>query len=146
MATTRKAHAKWQGDLLSGSGTVRTESSALAETKVTWKARAEEPGGLTSPEELLAAAHAACFAMALSNGLAKAGTPAKEIQTTAACTFEKVGDGFKVTRMALEVRANVPGMDSAKFQEIAKTTGESGCPISKALMGNVAISVSAKLA
>lgn len=145
MAVTRRAHAKWEGDLMNGKGTVRTESSALPEAHLTWKARAEEPGGKTSPEELLAAANAGCFAMALSNGLAKAGTPATHVNVTAACTFEKGADGFKVSRMELEVVAKVPGADPAKFQELAKSTGESGCPISKALMGSVAISVRAKL-
>ena len=145
MSVTRRAHAKWEGDLMSGKGTVRTESTALPETAITWKARAQEPGGQTSPEELLAAAHAACFAMALSNGLAKAGTPATRLSTSASCTFEKVGEGFKVSRMDLEVAAKVPGLAPEKFQELAKTTGESGCPISKALTGNVAISVKARL-
>ncbi len=145
MAVTRRAHAKWEGDLLNGKGTVKTESPALPETALTWKARAENPGSMTSPEELLAAAHASCFAMALSNGLAKAGTPATHVRASAACTFEKVGDGFKVTKMELTVNAKVPGIEAKRFEEIAKTTGESGCPISKALMGNVAISVSPHL-
>ncbi|MDE1819737.1 MAG: OsmC family peroxiredoxin [Euryarchaeota archaeon] len=145
MPVTRKARATWRGDLVGGKGTVRTESSALAESPITWKARSEEPGGMTSPEELLAAAHAACFAMALSHGLAKGGTPAKEVRTSASATFEKVGDGFKVTRIELDVVARVPGADPKKFEELARTTGESGCPISKALAGNVAISVMARL-
>lgn len=146
MATTKKAHAKWEGDLMNGKGSVRTESGALAEAPLTWKNRTEDAAGKTSPEELLAAAHAACFSMALSHGLAKAGTPAKSVQTQAHCTFDKVGDGFKVTKMELHVTANVPNVDANKFQELAKTTGESGCPISKAIAGNVPISVVAKLA
>lgn len=112
---------------------------------MTWRARTEESGGKTSPEELLAGAHAACFSMALSHGLAKAGAAPKSLQVTAACTFGKVGDGFKVIEMELSVTANVPGMDRAKFEEIAKATGEKGCPISQALAGNVPIKVVAKL-
>jgi lipoyl-dependent peroxiredoxin len=146
MATTKNAHAKWEGDLMNGKGSVWNESKTLAESPITWKNRTEDAAGKTSPEELLAAAHAACFAMALSHGLAKAGTPAKKVETHAHATFDKVGDGFKVTEMRLEVTAWVPGVDAAKFQEIAKTTGEAGCPISKALAGNVPIKVVAKLA
>lgn len=130
---------------MSGKGTVRSESGVLRESPLTWKVRTEGAKDATSPEELLAAAHAACFAMALSHGLAKAGTPAHHVQTTASATFDKVGDGFKVTKMELQVTAKVPGVDPSKFQELARTTGESGCPISKALAGNVPISVVAKL-
>jgi osmotically inducible protein OsmC len=145
MTTVRRAHAKWEGDLVNGRGTVRFETGALPEVPVTWRARSEEAGGKTSPEELLAGAHAACFSMALSAGLAKAGAVPQRMQVTAACTFGKVGDGFKVTDMELTVTAKVAGIDRAKFEEIAKTTGEKGCPISQALAGNVAIKVVANL-
>ena len=145
MAMTRKASAQWQGDLMSGKGTVNFDSKALPEVPITWRARAEAAEGKTSPEELLAGAHAACFAMALSHGLAKAGTPVEHMKVQAEATFEKIGDGFKVTRMHLEVRAKVPGANAAKFEELARTTGEKGCPISQALAGNVAISVVAHL-
>ncbi len=145
MAMIRKASAHWQGDLMSGKGTVGFDSKALPEVPISWRARAEAAEGKTSPEELLAGAHAACFAMALSHGLAKAGTPVEHLQVQAEATFEKVGDGFKVTRMHLTVAAKVPGVDAAKFAELARTTGEKGCPISQALAGNVAISVTARL-
>jgi lipoyl-dependent peroxiredoxin len=145
MAAISKAHATWEGDLVKGKGSVRTDSGVLASSPISWRTRAEDRGSGTSPEELLAAAHAACFSMALSNGLAKAGTPPQSVRTTATATFEKVGDGFKVSKMELHVTAKVPGADPTKFQELAKTTGETGCVISKALVGNVAISVVAKL-
>ena len=145
MAATRKAYATWEGDLLHGRGTVRSDTGVVPESPITWKNRTEGTREGTSPEELLAAAHAACFAMALSHGLAKAGTPPSWVRTTASCTFDKVGEGFKVTRMVLQVSAKVPGVDGAKFEELARTTGESGCPISKALAGNVPIHVVAKL-
>lgn len=145
MTTTRRAHGKWEGDLVSGHGTVKFESGALPEVPVTWQARTEEPGGKTSPEELLAGAHAACFSMALSHGLAKAGAKPQHVQVVAACSFGKVGDGFKVTEMELTVTAKVSGIEASKFEEIARATGESGCPISKAIAGNVPIRVIAKL-
>ncbi len=145
MPMVRKAHAQWQGDLLNGKGTVGFEAGALPEVPVTWRARAESTDGKTSPEELLAGAHAACFAMALSHGLAKGGTPAQSLSVRAECTFDKVGDGFRVTKMQLHVTAKVPGADRSKFEELARTTGEKGCPISQALAGNVPISVSAHL-
>jgi osmotically inducible protein OsmC len=145
MAVVRKAHARWEGDLLSGKGVVGFESGSLPEVPVTWEARSRTPGGKTSPEELLAAAHATCFAMALSNGLAKASMPSEHMTVKAACTFDKVGDGFKVTGMDLEVTAKIAHADRARFEELARTVGEKGCPISQALQGNVPIKVTAKL-
>jgi osmotically inducible protein OsmC len=103
-----------------------------------------EDGAGSNPEELLAAAEAACFSMALSVGLEQAGTPPTRVETDAACTIEKVGDGFSITTMKLKVRATVPGIDPAKFQAIAQATKE-GCPVSRALKGNVAIEVDAAL-
>ncbi len=144
MAAKRKAAVTWQNDLLKGSGTVRFDSGALPEAGVSWAARTEATNGKTSPEELLAAAHASCFAMAFSNGLAKNNTPPTKLDVTAVCTFDKVGDGFKVTTMELAVRGVVPNIDGARFQELAQAAKE-GCPISNAIKNNVAISLTAEL-
>jgi lipoyl-dependent peroxiredoxin len=145
MAAERSARAVWQGNLVAGSGDVSTENtSVLVNAPVTWAARTEDPGGKTSPEELLAAAHAACFCMALSGALDKAGTPPERLETTATATFDKVGEGWKVTTAVLNVRGRVPGADQAAFEEAARAAGE-GCPISGALKGNVDIRVTAEL-
>ena len=143
MATERRAEVRWQGSLLEGSGTIdSTTSGAFGGLGVTWKARSEdEHGGLTSPEELIAAAHAACFSMALSSGLAKAGTPADELRTSATVTFQP-GEG--ITRIALTVEGRVPGLDAAAFQEAARTAKEN-CPVSKALAGVPEITLEARL-
>ncbi len=146
MAAERKARAVWQGSLTEGQGEVRTETTdVLSGVPVSWAARTEEPGGKTSPEELLAAAHAACFSMALSNGLAKAGHAPERLETEATCTFEKADGGWKVGSMRLNVTGQVPGIDEAQFKEAAETAKD-GCPISGALKDNVVISVEAKLA
>jgi osmotically inducible protein OsmC len=137
--------ATWQGDLLSGAGTVGTESGIVREQPVTWARRVERSGDTTSPEELLAASHAACYAMALSNALAKAGSPAERLDVSATASFEQVGEGFAVTRMVLSVRGTVPGLDESGFAELARQ-GEQGCPISNALRGNVEITVEPTLA
>ncbi len=142
MAAKRKATAVWEHDLLHGQGRVRGTSGALPEVAVSWSARTEEPGGKTSPEELLAAAHAACYSMALSNTLAKMGKPPERLDVSATCTFDKVGDQWTVTTMDLEVTGKVPGIDATKFAEAAKTAS-TGCPISRALKGNVEIRVAA---
>jgi lipoyl-dependent peroxiredoxin len=145
MAAERTARAVWQGNLVNGEGEVSTETtSVLVNTPVTWAARTETPDGKTSPEELLAAAHAACFCMALSGDLDKAGTPPERLETTATATFDKVGEGWKVTTMVLEVRGKVPGADEAAFEKAAQGAGV-GCPISGALKGNVDIRVTAEL-
>jgi lipoyl-dependent peroxiredoxin len=145
MAAERTARAVWQGNLVNGNGEVSTEStSVLVNTPVTWAARTEAPDGKTSPEELLAAAHAACFCMALSGALDKAGTPPERLETTATATFDEVGEGWKVTTMVLQVKGKVPGVDAAAFEEAAQGAGE-GCPISGALKGNVDIRVTADL-
>jgi osmotically inducible protein OsmC len=143
MATDRRAEVVWQGSLLEGSGRIEsTTSGAFGGLGVTWKARSEdETGGLTSPEELIAAAHAACFSMALSAGLARADTPADELHTSATVTFQP-GEG--ITRIALTVEGRVPGIDDAGFQEAAQTAKEN-CPVSKALAGVPEISLEAKL-
>jgi osmotically inducible protein OsmC len=145
MVAERTARAVWRGNLLEGSGEVSTEStSVLVNTPVTWAARTETPDGKTSPEELLAAAHAACFCMALSGALDKAGTPPERLETTATATFDQVGEGWKVTTAVIHVRGRVPGADQAGFEEAARGAGE-GCPISGALKGNVDIRVTAEL-
>jgi lipoyl-dependent peroxiredoxin len=146
MAATRRAEATWSGDLMTGSGAVSAVSSSVfSDLPVTWAARTEAPGGMTSPEELLAAAHAACFSMAFSNGLAKAGTPPTSLEVSAEVTFEKVEAGWKVASSALTVRGVVPGISAEDFRAAAETARD-GCPISGALKGNVALSVEATLA
>ena len=146
MAAQRTVSATWSGDLPTGSGTVSAKSSSLfSDLPVSWAARTEGPGGKTSPEELLAAAHASCFCMALSAGLGRAGTPPERLDVTCTVTFDKVGEGFKVVSSALEVTGKVPGIDAAKFAEAANGAKD-GCPISKALTGNVDLSVKATLA
>jgi osmotically inducible protein OsmC len=146
VAATREARAVWNGDLISGSGVVSGVSSGkLNDLPVSWSARTEAPGGKTSPEELLASAHASCFAMALSAGLAKAGTPPKRLEVSAKVTFDKVGDSWTVVSSALDVRGEVPGAAQEKFKAAAEDAKEN-CPISRALKGNVKLSVDARLA
>lgn len=141
----RRAEVEWQGDLMHGHGSiVSVGSGALGELPVTWASRTERSDGKTSPEELLAAAHAACYAMAFSHALAQAGTPAERLTVNATCTFEQVESGFKVSTMNLDVRGKVPGLDLAGFQEAAQQA-EQGCPVSNALRNNVQIHVNASL-
>ncbi len=144
MAAKRSAHAVWTGDLAHGSGTVRGGTGALGEVAVSWPARTEVPGGKSSPEELLAAAEASCFSMALSAGLGRMQKPPQKLEVTATATFDKVGDAWKVTTMELDVTGTVPGLSAADFEHAAKAASE-GCPISSALKGNVQISVRARL-
>jgi osmotically inducible protein OsmC len=145
MGTTRAAQATWQGDLSGGSGSVSAGTTGLfKDLPVSWASRTESPAGRTSPEELLAAAHAACFSMALSNDLAKAGYPAERLDVRAEVSFDKEEAGWSVTRSALSVTARVPGIDAAAFQEAAEAARD-GCPISRALKGNVELSVEATL-
>ena len=142
MATDRKAQVSWEGDLLHGKGRLETVTSgALGGLDVSWPARSEEPGGLTSPEELIAAAHATCFSMALSNGLAQAGHAPEKLQTSATVTFQP-GEG--ITKVALEVAGRVPGMDELAFEQAAEQAKEN-CPVSKALAGVPEISLTARL-
>jgi osmotically inducible protein OsmC len=141
MTATRTATVTWTGSLLEGSGTATAASSGLfTDLPVSWASRTEAPEGRTSPEELLAAAHAACFAMALSGGLARAGTPPEHMHVSATVTFDKVGDAWTVTRSQLEVVGTVPGLDEAGFDAAAQSAKD-GCPISRALAGNVEIEV-----
>jgi osmotically inducible protein OsmC len=143
MATERVAQVTWQGDLMSGQGTITSVGSgAFAPLDVTWASRAEEPQGRTSPEELIAAAHAACYAMALSNGLAQAGTPPDRLETSATVTFVP---GTGITKSALTVVGTVPGIDEDAFRAAADEAKD-GCPVSGALEGNVELSVDARLA
>ena len=142
MATERKAQVNWEGDLLHGHGRVETVTSgALGGLDVSWPARSEEPGGLTSPEELIAAAHATCFSMALSNGLAQSGHAPEKLQTSATVTFQP-GEG--ITKVALEVVGRVPGMDEGEFEQAAEQAKEN-CPVSKALAGVPEIDLTARL-
>ena len=143
MATERRAEVTWRGDLMSGSGTIENVSSgALGGLEVSWPARAEEPGGKTSPEELIAAAHATCFSMALSHGLAQEGHPPERLETSATVTFQP-GEG--ITRIALTVEGQVPDVDEEVFQEAAEQA-KANCPVSKALQGVPEITLEARLA
>lgn len=145
MAAVRSAAVTWNGDLTSGTGTVSANSSGMfSNLPVSWASRTEEPDGRTSPEELLAAAHASCFAMALSGALARAGTPPEELHVSAQVTFDKVDDGWKVVSSALQVLGRVPGATADAFQQAAENARD-GCPISGALRGNVELSVDATL-
>jgi len=142
MAVERRAKSVWTGTLTEGEGKVTAETSGLfRDAPVTWKARSEDSGGKTSPEELLAAAHAACFSMALSNGLTKTGTPPDRLEVTATCTFQP-GEG--VTKMHLEVVGVVPEADDEGFGQAAQTAKEN-CPVSKALAGIPEITLDARL-
>ena len=145
MSAIRRAEVQWSGDLTSGSGTVSAMSSGAFESLlVSWAARTESSDGKTSPEELVAAAHAACFAMAFSGGLGRAGTPPERLDVSADVTFDKVGDGWRVVSSALTVRGVVPGMSAEDFIAAAEAAKD-GCPISQALKGNVELSVDATL-
>ena len=146
MAATRQARAVWNGDLAKGSGEVSAISSGrFSALGISWGARTESPQGKTSPEELLAAAHASCFAMALSAGLARAGTPPKKLDVTSTVTFDKVGEDWTVVSSDLEVKGEVPGIDAAAFAKAAEGAKD-GCPISRALKNNVKLSVRPTLA
>jgi osmotically inducible protein OsmC len=143
MAAERTANVTWRGDLMSGSGRIDSVGSgAISAQDVTWASRSEDSeGGRTSPEELIAAAHAACFSMALAHGLAQAGTPPEELQTSATSTFVP---GTGITSMRLGVVGRVPGLDEQGFRAAAEGAKEN-CPVSKALSGNVEITLDARL-
>ena len=138
---TRNASATWEGGLKGGKGSFKGATGLGAQYN--FSSRFESGTG-SNPEELLAAAEAACYSMALGAGLEQNGTPATRVDTTARCTIDKVGDGFAITKMQLEVRATVPKIDDASFQKIASATKD-GCPVSKALKGNVAFELKATL-
>jgi osmotically inducible protein OsmC len=145
MSTIRRADATWSGNLANGSGAVSAiTSGAFSSLPVSWSARTESSNGLTSPEELVAAAHAACFSMALSGALGRAGTPPERLDVSAEVTFDKLEAGWRIVSSALTVRGRVPGMSAADFVAAAEGAKD-GCPISQALKGNVALSVEATL-
>jgi osmotically inducible protein OsmC len=145
MATTRRATATWSGDLLSGRGSVTAATTGIfRDQATTWKARTEESDGVTSPEELLAAAHASCFSMACSNVLAKAGTPPDRLDVEVTVTADKREAGWTVVSAAIVVRGRVPGATQASFAAAA-AEAKDGCPISRALKGNVEMTVEATL-
>jgi osmotically inducible protein OsmC len=139
---TRNSSAVWEGGLRGGKGHFDSESGAIG-GDYSFGSRFGDAGG-TNPEELLAAAEAACYSMALSGALEKAGTPPDRVETQASCTIEKVGDAFRITTMKLTVRASVPGADRDAFKDLAESTKDS-CPISAALLGNVHLEVEAQL-
>lgn len=145
MAVTRSATATWQGNLAAGSGTVSSATSDFwRDLPTSWGSRTEEPGGKTSPEELLAAAHASCFSMAFSNELSKAGFVPDRVEIRVDITAEKREQGWTVIGSHVTARAWVPNVDEATFQAMA-AKAKDGCPISRALMGNVELSVDATL-
>ncbi len=141
--TDRTASAVWTGDLFSGDGRVSFDSSQLAsDLPVSWPARTEEPGGKTSPEELIAAAHASCYSMALSKQLADRGAPPEKLETSATVSFVA---GTGITQSAITVRVTAPGLDDAGLKE-ATEAAKTGCPVSGALAGNVEITLDAAFA
>ena len=145
MAVERTANAVWEGDLLSGSGKVSTQTSAVNDATVKWSSRAEQADENTSPEELIAAAHATCISMALANGLAQAGTAPTRLETEATATFDKTPDGFRMTTMQISIRGEIEGLDEDGFRKAAEDAKEN-CPVTQALKGNVEVSLDASLA
>jgi osmotically inducible protein OsmC len=144
MASEKTARATWFGDLTGGSGRVSTGSEVLSEESVSWSARAEGAEGV-SPEELIAAAHATCVSMALSHVLAEGGHAPTRLESSATAIFDKTDAGFRMTKIQLQIEGEVDGLDEAAFREAAEGAKDN-CPVSKALEGNVEISVDAKLA
>ena len=143
MSAHSTAHATWTGDLADGSGTVSTDSPALADAALTWKSRIGETPG-TTPEELLAAGHAGCFSMALSGALAKDGHAPEQLDVTATFSFGPDDSGFAIHGIELTVSGVVPGIDEARFLELAEGA-KTGCPVSKAFAGNLPITLDATL-
>ena len=143
MVTEKTARATWEGTLAEGKGRFSLGSGAVTDQPVTWKDRAEGGEG-TSPEELIAAAHASCVLMALAGGLARAGTPPQKLESEARTTFDQVGEGFRITKMELTIRGEVEGIDDDAFREAAEGAAEN-CPVSQALKGNVEVTLDATL-
>jgi lipoyl-dependent peroxiredoxin len=139
-----RAHAVWLGNLAEGSGEATLGSGVAGALPISWPSRTEAPDGKTSPEELIAAAHAGCYSMALSGGLTRAGTPPTRLETAAVASFEKTEPGWRLVRMALSVVGEVEGIDNAAFQAAA-AAAKDGCPVSNALKGNVEITIEAAL-
>ena len=145
MAAIRRAEVKWQGDLASGKGAVTAVSSgAFEKLPVTWASRTETSDGRTSPEELIASAHASCYSMAFSSDLAKAGFPPESLEVSCEVAFDRIDGKWTVASSTLTVRGCVPGIDDVKFQELA-TGAKENCPVSRALKGNVTLTVEAHL-
>jgi osmotically inducible protein OsmC len=144
MATEKTATATWEGTLAEGSGSFSLGTGVVGDQAVTWKDRAEGGEG-TSPEELIAAAHASCVLMALAGGLARAGTPPTRLESEATTIFDKVGEGFAITKIALRIRGEVDGVDEDGFRQAAEGAKEN-CPVSQALKGNVEVTLDAALA
>lgn len=142
MAAERTADALWEGTLAQGKGTITLKSGAIDTLPVTWASRIERSDGRTSPEELIAAAQASCYAMAFSHTLTQAGTPPTRLHVTATCTFDPAQG--KITTMVIRATGQVPGVDAARFEEVARQA-EQGCPVANALRGNVDIQLQAQL-
>ncbi len=140
----RHADVVWTGNLTQGSGTITAGSGALTDLPVTFASRTEQSNGKTSPEELIAAAHATCFAMVMANALNQSGTPPEQLNVTATCTLDRIDGKLTITTMQLDVRGRVPGVDEATFKQVAENGGHD-CPVSRALANNVAITVNATL-
>jgi osmotically inducible protein OsmC len=145
MAIERNAHATWEGDLRGGSGRFDTGSGAISGQEMTYASRFEDSGGKTSPEELIAAAHATCVSMALAGGLAKAGHPPTRLETDAVATLDQAEGGFRITSMRLSVRGEVDGIDEDAFRAAAEEA-QKGCPVSNALADSIEITLEATLA
>ena len=141
----RRADVVWTGTLAKGNGILQFHSGAANDLPVTWASRTDRSDGMTSPEELVAAAHASCYAMAFSGGLGDAGTPPEELRVSAVVTFAQTESGWGVASSRLEVVGKVPGLDAEGFAAAAEAAKD-GCPISQALKGNVELSVVATLA
>jgi osmotically inducible protein OsmC len=144
MAIERNAHATWEGDLRGGSGRFDTGSGAISGQEVTYASRFEDSGGKTSPEELIAAAHATCFSMALAGGLAKDGHPPTRLETDGRVTLDQVDGAFRITSVKVSVRGEVEGLDDGAFRAAAETAKE-GCPVSNALADSIEITLEATL-
>jgi lipoyl-dependent peroxiredoxin len=145
MAIERNAHATWEGDLRGGSGQFDTGSGAISGQEVTFASRFEDSGGKTSPEELIASAHATCFSMALAGGLAKDGHPPTRLETDGLVTLDQVDGAFRITSVKLSVRGEVEGLDEDAFRAAAETAKE-GCPVSNAPADSIEITLEATLA
>jgi lipoyl-dependent peroxiredoxin len=145
MAIERNAHATWEGDLSGGTGRFDTGSGAIRGQEVTYTSRFEDSGGKTSPEELIAAAHATCFSMALAGGLAKDGHPPTRLETDGLVTLDQVDGAFRITSVKLSVRGEVDGLDEDGFRAAAEAAKE-GCPVSSALANSIEITLEATLA
>ncbi len=141
---TRQAEIVWEGPLASGTGTLSSGSGALSQLPVTWASRTERPDGKTSPEELIAAAHASCLAMALALVLGENHTPPERLAVSGACTLDEIDGAPRITTVELAVRAQVPGLEQADFEHCVGKAGDL-CPVSNALRGNVEISVRSEL-